>query len=194
MKEKLEKYIRSFQLLTDDEIKLIIDSTNYQSFKKGHILLEEGQISKKCYFILEGCIREFYLKDGIEKSTAFHIEGDSVSSFSSAVNNIPSRHYMVCAEDCMLTVSDQNLENEMCEKIPRLRSIILEETEKITGKKQDELADFITSTPEERYINLINEKPNLFNRVPQHQIASFLGVTPESLSRIRKRILSKSGS
>jgi len=61
--------------------------------------------------------------------------------------------------------------------------------EKMVGKSQEELSSFIIKSPEERYIHLVNTKPDLINRVPQHQIASYLGITPESLSRIKKRIM-----
>ena len=79
----------------------------------------------------------------------------------------------------------------MISKFPKLEPIIRSEMEKNAGKAQEEHSFFITSSPEERYINLIENKSELLNRVPQHQIASFLGIKPESLSRLRKRILTK---
>ncbi len=188
MKEQFEKHIRSYQILTDEEVRLIVDGTNVQAFTAGTYLIKEGQIATKCYLILKGCIREYYLKDGQEKSTAFFTEGDSVASFSSQSNNTPSKYNLVCVEDCVLTVSTKNLEKQMCEKVPRLESMILKTVEQIMGKKQDELAAFISSSPEERYQNLIANRPHLFNRIPQHQIASYIGIKPESLSRLRKRL------
>jgi CRP-like cAMP-binding protein len=66
--------------------------------------------------------------------------------------------------------------------------------EKETGRARDTFTRFMTSSPEERYQNLLNTRPDLLNRVPQHQLASYLGVTPESLSRIRKRLSAKARS
>lgn len=83
-------------------------------------------------------------------------------------------------------------EQRMFERIPKLESICRVETEKKLGEYQEQLASFITSTPEERYLNLMNTRPQLINRVPQYQLASYLGIKPESLSRIQKRILQKS--
>mgnify|MGYP000147077011 CR=1 FL=1 len=187
--EILKNFMKSMNMLTDDEIKLILDSTKIRSYKKGDVVLREGQVSKECYFILQGCVREYYLVDGEEKSTAFYTEGQPMTSFTSYPAKKPSKHFLVCAEDCVVTVGNDDLIADMCNKIPRLEPIIRHEVEKETGKVQEEMAKFITSSPEDRYKNLLEKRPELLNRVPQHQIASYLGVTPESLSRIRKRLL-----
>lgn len=189
MHEVLKNFIKEFGMLTDDEIDIIIDNTNIKSFKKGTVLLREGQVAKECYMVLKGLVREYYIKDGEERSTNFYTEMDPVNSFTSSTSQKPSEHFLVCAEDCVLTVGNDSLEAEMCKRIPRLEAIIRQEVEKHTGQMQDHMAKFITSSPEERYMSLMETKPELLNRVPQHQIASYLGIKPESLSRIRKRLL-----
>jgi len=189
MHEILRGFIKEFGMLTDDEIEIIVDNANIKSFKKGTVLLREGQVAKECYFVLKGLVREYYIVEGEEKSTNFFTEMEPVNSFTSHTAGKASKHFLVCAEDCVLTVGSDSLEQEMCKRIPRLEAIIRQEVERNTGKMQDDIADFITSSPEERYRKLQENKPELLNRVPQHQIASYLGVTPESLSRIRKRLL-----
>ncbi|KYG74300.1 hypothetical protein AWW68_13615 [Roseivirga spongicola] len=176
-------------MLTPQEVDTIVDGTNIQAFPKGTILLKEGQISDKCYFVLKGLIREYYLKDGDEKTTAFFTENEPVNSFTSNNSKSPSRSYLECIEDCILTVGTDDIIEAMCKKVPRLENLMRVEVEKNAGKFQDEYAAFIMSSPEERYVSLLEKRPGLMNRVPQHQIASFLGVKPESLSRIRKRLL-----
>lgn len=192
MKSELITFLESFGILTAEEIRIIADNTRVESFSKGTVLLSEGKVAKCCYSVLKGCVREYYLVDGIEKTTAFYTEGEPVTSFTSYTTQTPSKHYLVCAEDCVLTVGTQDIEKEMCARIPRLEAIIRQEVEKSTGKAQDELAHYITSSPEERYLHLLDTRPELFNRIPQHQIASYLGITPESLSRIRRRVVTKS--
>ncbi|MDC1068844.1 Crp/Fnr family transcriptional regulator [Candidatus Kapabacteria bacterium] len=187
----LRSFISEFGILSNEEIQLILDNTVVASYKKGDYLLREGEVSTKCYFVLKGCIRQYYLIDGEEKTTNFFTEQDPVNSFTSNVNKTPSRSNLICAEDCVVTVGTDDLQKEMCKQIPRLESIILNEVEKNTGKLQDDYAKFITSSPEKRYKNLLDQKPHLINRVPHHQIASYLGMTPESLSRIKKRIFTK---
>lgn len=189
MHDVLRGFIKQFGMLTDDEIDIIVDNAHIKSFKKGTVLLREGQMSKECYMVLKGLVREYYIKDGVERTTNFFTEMQPVNSFTSRNSSKPSKHFLVCAEDCTLTVGWNSLEEEMCRRIPRLESLIRQEVEKETGKMQDEMAKFITSTPEELYSDLVENRPDLLNRVPQHQIASYLGVTPESLSRIRKRLL-----
>ena len=191
MDDELLNLFSEFPSLNEQEIKAISENVVVRSFKKGTILLEEGQISKECYSVLKGCIRQYYLIDGNEKTTAFFTEGEAVASFSSYINQTPSKHYLVCVEDSSLTVGTKEKETEMISKFPKLEPIIRSEMEKNAGKAQEEHSFFITTSPEQRYINLIKNKPELLNRIPQHQIASFLGIKPESLSRLRKRITTK---
>lgn len=189
MHEELRKFVGGFGMLTTEEVNTIVDNANIQSFKKGTILLREGQIAKECYFVLKGLVREYYIKDGEEKSTNFFTELEPVNSFTSRNSNKPSKHFLVCSEDSTLTIGTNSLEQEMCQRIPRLESIIRSEVEKEVGKMQDDMAKLLTSTPEELYLDLVENRPELLNRVPQHQIASYIGVKPETLSRIRKKLL-----
>ena len=191
MDDKLLQLFEHFPTLSKEEVLAIASNINTREVKKGSVLLQEGKVSKECYTVLKGCVRKYYIKDGVERTTAFFTEGEPVASFSSYINSTPSDHYLVCVEDCLLAVGTKEKEDEMIAKFPKLEPIIRSEMEKNSGKSQEELASFITSTPEERYTNLLNDRPDLFNRVPQHQIASYLGIKPESLSRLRKRIQSK---
>lgn len=191
MKDEFRAFISNFPFLNADETDIIVENTVLTEFKKGKILLKEGNISKECYAVIRGCVREYYIKDGLEKTTAFFTEGQSVNSFSSYTNQIPSKHFFECAEDCLLTVGNQSLVDQMCERIPRLVEFIKNEVEKDAGELQERMASFMTSSPEERFSDLMENNPSLMNRVPQHQIASYIGVTPESLSRIKKRSYSK---
>lgn len=191
LEEEFRTFAQGFPFLKEDEIETIVKHTQLQEFKKGSVLLKEGSISKECYAVIRGCVREYYLKEGLEKTTSFFTEGQPVNSFSSYTNQVPSKHYLVCAEDCLLTVGTQSLVDQMCERIPRLTEFIKNEVEKDAGALQERMASYMTSTPEERFEQLLAENPSLLNRVPQHQIASYLGVTPESLSRIKKRTLSR---
>lgn len=188
MQDKIIKFLENFGMLTPEEVIIIAENTNVKMYPKGHMLLREGQVFKGCYAVVEGLVREYYIKDGIEKTTAFYTEGQPVNSFTSSTQSTPAKHFFQCEEDCLLTVSNDSLIEEICKLVPRLSAIIQQEVEKGAGELQDKLASFMTSTPEERYQNLLATQPSLLLRVPQHQIASFLGITPESLSRIKKRI------
>lgn len=193
MKDEFRKFISNFPFLTSDEAEIIVENTELREFSKGDILLNEGSISTNCYAVIRGCVREYYIKDGLEKTTGFFTEGQSVNSFSSYTNQVPSKHFLECSEDSLLTIGNQSLVDQMCERIPRLMEFIKNEVEKDAGALQERMATFMTSSPEERFSDLMDNNPSLLNRVPQHQIASYLGVTPESLSRIKKRNHQKKG-
>lgn len=191
LKEELEKHIRNFKILTEDEVKLIVDSSIVRYFDKGTILIKEGQIPIECYMIVKGCVREYVLTDGDEKTISFYMEGDTITPYSDASKSKPFKNYLECSEDCILTISNDNFEQELRKKLPRLDAIIQQEAMENLEESKEKITSFISSSPEERYTKLLEEKPSLFNRVPQHQIASYLGIKPESLSRIRKRIHAK---
>lgn len=191
MKEELRSFVESFGFLTKEEIDVIVEYTVLKEYKKGDFLLKQGEIAKECFSVIKGCIREYKIIDGVEKTTSFFVEGEAVNSFSSYANNKPSEYYIECLEDCLLTIGNDSLVDAMCERIPRLSKFIQMEVEKEAGKVQERFASFVSSSPEERYVELVETNPALLNRVPQIYIASYIGVTPESFSRIKKRIFSK---
>ena len=120
MDDELQNLFSEFPSLNEQEVKAISENIIVRSFKKGTVLLKEGRISKECYSVLKGCVRQYYIKDGEEKSTAFFTEGEAVASFSSYINQIPSKHYLICVEDCLLTIGTKEKDAEMCLKFPKL--------------------------------------------------------------------------
>lgn len=190
MDTELQKFLSEFPSLNDADRKAIGDNLTTGSYKKGTVLLKEGQISRECFFVLKGCIRQYYVQDGEEKTTAFFTERQAIST-SSYLNQSPSNHYLSCVEDSTCIVGDFMKEKEMYDAFPKLEEITRNMVEQDYGETQEKLSSFMTSTPEQRYLDLLEKRPGLLQRAPQHQIASYLGIKPESLSRIRKRILSK---
>lgn len=192
LKEKIKSMVSNFKMLNQQEIDLIVEKTIVDEFQKGSVLLKEGQIPTKCYMVVEGCVREYLLKDGEEISTAFFMEGDTFTPTS--LQGQPSNHYWECLEDCVLTISNNGFEEELRALLPRLDSIFQEIAIQKMYHAKEELSNFISSSPEKRYLKLLETKPNLIERVSHHQIASYLGIKPQSLSRIRKRILEQKGA
>jgi CRP-like cAMP-binding protein len=190
MQNKILKYISKFVPITKDLEKSILESTNIKSFPKGTILLKEGNVSNECYFILKGCIRCFYIKNGDEKTKEFYTEGQAAMP-SSYGKKIPSEQYLECIEKTVASIGTPELEAAMFEKYPQSESATRVMTEIIMANYKDTLAEFKMASPEERYLNLLKNRPDLIQRAPQHQIASYLGIKPESLSRIRKRTMNK---
>ncbi len=178
----------SFIDLTDDEKQGILEAFPIKEYAKGTNLLSQGQISKDAFFIIKGCVREHSIEDGDEKTSGFYTEFQSAVNFESISNGSPSKYYFTCVEDCSIAILNSEKETELYKKFPRFGEVCRTELEKMLGASQENLLKFKNSTPKERYLNLLEERPNLINRVPQHQLASYLGIKAETLSRIRKRI------
>lgn len=191
MENEFTKYLADLPMFSEEEKQFLAENITVVSFKKGDLLVREGEVATRCYFVLKGCVRQYKLIDGEEKTTAFFLEQQAVVSYTSYVQKIPSNHYCVCVEDCELIVGTPDTEQEMYRKFPKLEAFTRAFMSEDFGKTQEAYSTFITSSPEERYRNLLKTQPELFQRVPQHQIASYLGMTPESMSRIRKRIVSE---
>ncbi|MFX3626100.1 MAG: Crp/Fnr family transcriptional regulator [bacterium] len=187
MGNKLFDFIARYMELVEEEKQAITDLAIFKSFKKGTVLVKEGEYSIDNYFVLEGCIRSYYVIDGEEKTNAFYTESESFAPLCS-VNKQPSEYYVACVEDCLLAVANANMEAIIFEKFPRFETLCRILSEELLAKNQTSFDDFKNSTPEQRYLSLLKNRPDLIKRVPQHQIASYLGITRESLSRIRRRL------
>ena len=190
MKNILFDFISKYVSLTEEEKNAIISLDLFRSVKKGNILLEEGQKSKDSYFVLKGCIRAYYIIEGEEKTTGFYTEMDVLTP-QCAIKKTPSEYFVSCVEDSILLVSNSDVELEINNKFPKFESMCRILSEELLAKQQIDFDEFKTSSPEQRYLNLLQKRPDLIQRVPQHQIASFLGIKPQSLSRLRARIFEK---
>lgn len=186
----LVDYMKNIAPVSDAEFDQIFEMLNIKQHKKGKILLREGQLGNICYFVLQGCVRQFYLLDGEERTTNFFTEGQPVTS-TFVFDDKASKFFLVCNEDCTLIEGRPEDEQNFMEKMPRMEMLNRVGVEMELQKSQENFADFMMNSAEERYQNLLKTRPDLLDRVPQYQLASFLGVTPESLSRIRKRIMLK---
>lgn len=191
MFSEIVKLIRQAIDISDEEAKIIEDCIPIKFFAKGTILLREGQVSKESYQNLSGLVRKYYIIDGNEVTTNFYEEGTSIASFTSLHQKTPAKHYFECIEDCRLAILNNDKEKELIEKVPKYEALCRTSVEEDLGRQQDSLASYLISSPEQRYLSLLNDKPKLLNRVPLYYLASYIGVKPESLSRIRKRVTKK---
>jgi CRP-like cAMP-binding protein len=190
MQDILFDFISKYISLTEEEKNAILSLDLFRSVKKGTILLEEGQKSQDEYFVLKGCIRKYYIIDGDEKTTAFFTEMEGLTPHCTK-NNAPSEYFISCVEDTILTVTNPDMGVEVNAKFPKFEIMCRMLSEELLAKQQINFDEFKTSSPEQRYLNLLQARPDLIQRVPQHQLASFLGIKPQSLSRLRARIFEK---
>lgn len=190
MENILFDFISKYISLTDDEKNAIVSLNLFRTVQKGTTLLKEGQNSKDSYFVLKGCIRIYYIVDGEEKTTAFYTEMEALTP-PCVISKTPAEYYVSCVEDTILLVSNADMEVEINSKFPKFEIMCRILSEELLAKQKIDFYEFKISSPEQRYLNLLQKRPDLIQRVPQHQLASYLGIQPQSLSRLRARILEK---
>ncbi len=191
MKKILLKYMTDFTSLSENEQQGIFENLQIGEYKKGKYLLNQGERSaNKCYFVLKGCVRQFYVDEsGKEVTSNFFTEEQAIPISNEQTQGELSKYSLVCVEDCILVIGAFDSETTMFNKYPQLETMIRKMMEINLGEIQEQFGEFINSSPEERYESILKKRPQLVDRVPQHQLASYLGITPESLSRIKKRML-----
>lgn len=184
-------HLNQFLALNEQEKEFLMQAVGLREFSKGSILLKTEEISQSFYFNLKGCVRLYYEIEGEEKTAFFYTENQFISSYESFTRQLPSRHSLQCIEDCQLVEIGLEAAAKLLAFSPKFEALarIMMEEELIIY--QEIISSFITLKPEERYLKLSEESPALFQRIPQYHLASYLGITPESLSRIKKRRMEK---
>ncbi|MFC5450604.1 Crp/Fnr family transcriptional regulator [Paenibacillus aestuarii] len=189
MKDILYKYMSRWTSLNEEDQQAIVSEIRIEEFKKGTFLFKQGEAPTKCYFILRGCVRQYAIdEEGREVTSNFYTEEQAIAIFNHHKPDKSSDYTFICMEDSVMVVGDLDAEKDMYNKHPQLESMTRRMIEENLGQVQEEFAVFIASSPEKRFKTLLMKRPSLIDRVPQHQLASYLGMTPESLSRIKKRI------
>jgi len=187
MDSDLENYLLKNSPFSIEMIKKLIENVDIKIFNKGTILLKEGEKINECYLVLKGCIRSYVLKNDEEKTIEFYTEEQSVSPVNYG-KKMPSEIYLECIEDTIVAVGTPEKEAEMYRIFPELLLNNLTLTEEKLNVNNSAYINYKISSAEERYLKVINERPDLIQRIPQYQLASYLGIKPETLSRIRRRI------
>jgi CRP-like cAMP-binding protein len=151
------------------------------------ILLLEGEIATRVHFIKKGCIREWFNKDGKDITFQFFFEGQAVASIDSFISNRPSIYTLESIEpSTIISISKENFE-QLQQLYPEMKKGFQEVMFQRFQNYSRLFLSRIKDTPRERYEDLIKNNPEIIKRVPQHYIASYLGITPISLSRIKNR-------
>lgn len=157
-------------------------------YPKGKRLLHEGATRSCCYYVLQGCIREYATIGDEERSTHFFLEGDFAYDATSFNGHGEAAASWVCEEDCALLVGSHEGSASVLEVFPDLAGRIQGMESAAFGQMRKTLLHFQTSTPAQRLAHLMATHPEWFQRIPQYHIASYLGITPVSLSRLKRRM------
>ncbi|MFZ0598339.1 MAG: Crp/Fnr family transcriptional regulator [Flavobacterium sp.] len=186
-----EKFRNKFPLTDDKWIEYTSHFNRIQVPAKT-ILLEEGEISKKLFIIEKGCIRVWFNNNGKDLTTQFFFENQSVASIESFMKKLPSPvvvETIEASEIWWISKNDLDKILEEIKAIPELRDRLIDMLFQRTFDYMKYFVSFIKDSPTQRYLNLIEERPQIIQRVPQHYIASYLGVSTVHLSRIKSKLV-----
>lgn len=192
MYQEIDQAIARYVQLSEEELQLFHSLLKFKKARKKSFLLQEGDICTTEAFVLKGCIRTYYLdKEGLETIISFAVEGWWVSDLTSFTDQTPSHMFIEALEDCELLQIDYPSKMQVFEKIPKLERYFRLLVQRSLGVIQQRFYASLSQTAEERYLNFLEKYPQIVQRVPQHQIARYIGVSPEFLSKIRSGLLKK---
>ncbi|MCU0434260.1 MAG: Crp/Fnr family transcriptional regulator [Bacteroidia bacterium] len=188
LKENFSRHFSKYGPLSHDEKAAIHESMLVKEFPRGYMLATQGEIMRDTYFVLSGLVRQYHLNNGEELTTAFFTEDQWIISPGDSAVPVASAYFLVCAEPTLLVAGNEKAAMQLFEKFPRFEAVARAILQDAFIAQQRTHNEWIAQTPEQRYHTLMQQRPAILQRVPQYHIASYIGVKPESLSRIRKRI------
>lgn len=176
-REKWRKFLRSFE-------KMEVPART--------VLFKEGDVSNNAFYLEKGIVRAWYNNDGKDVTFQFFLENTMFSSLESFKKGLPSMVSLETIEPCIVYKIKKSDVEAFLEEIyenPELRTLFMDALFERIFDYMKHFFSFIKDTPQQRYINLVKTKPEIIKRVPQHYIASYLGITTVHLSRIKSKIL-----
>ncbi len=189
MSAELKKFISKFVNLSDGELEEITDKFKSKEVKKNNYLLRQGDTCKDFVFVQKGCLRLYYLEDaGVEVSVWFAFQPSSAIEIYSFISEIPTDYFLQAIEDSEVLYLPKTELQKLYQLQPKMQemmrnfweAVLLDLIIRFTALQKDSAV--------KRYLDLLN-KPDYLGTIPQKYLASFLGITPTSLSRIRKKII-----
>lgn len=181
--------LRTYVEFSEDDFREFLQLLEPFKLRKGELFYEAGAVPKYSPFILKGCVRQYYITDeGEEKTVQLIEEGTWAGQIGSMRSKIPTNINLEAIEYCeILGITIENVDLGF-QKFPSYQKYFVTKYPVDHARMVEEAARLKTETPETLYLWLLKEKPSLLNRVPQQYIASYLGIRPETLSRIRNKI------
>jgi CRP-like cAMP-binding protein len=188
----IDQFVARYIQLTPEELEIFHSLLQFRKVKKKNFLLKEGEICDYEAYILKGCVRTFYVdRQGVETNLTFAVEDWWVADISSFSEQQPSRQNIETLEDCeLLTISYED-KNTLYQKVPKFEKLFRMLIQRTVGVLQQRIYASISQTAEERYLAFIEKYPAIVQRIPQHHIARYIGVSPEFLSKVRSTMYRK---
>lgn len=192
MHEYLYQKVKETISITDEEFEFAKTLFLPKKLRRKHFILQEGEISKYSIFVEKGILRTYTIDEkGNEHTLQLASEGWWAADLYSFLTNEPTSFYIEALEDCELLLISKESWDILLDKIPAFERYFRILIQNNLVSTQRRLMSTLSQTAEEKYLSLISHHPNLLQRVPQTIIASYLGITPETLSRIRGQLATK---
>ena len=190
MASQIIQSIKSIVALNEDEERAFANILTTKQFKKKEFLLQEGKICSNVSFVNSGCMRLFYNVEGVENTIQFFFGDSWYTDYASFLTGQPTIENMQALEPCEVVQFKKEDLYKLFNQFPIFEKVgrVLAENAFLSLSRLNQM--LTNEEPQQRYLNLMKQRPDVVERIPPHYIASYLGVKPESLSRIRKRISS----
>ncbi|HTB05599.1 MAG TPA: Crp/Fnr family transcriptional regulator [Bacteroidia bacterium] len=185
----LKDYLKGKINFTDSQFEEIKHLFAAKTVSKGKVLLQAGEINQHSFFVVKGCLRSYVIdKEGKEHIIQFAPENWWISDLNSYNKQEPAMFFIDAIEDSEVLMNDRGFNEKIAAIVPQADAMFQTLTQNSFRAMQKRLVSHLSATAEERYLEFIKTYPTLALRVPQKMIASYIGVAPESLSRIRKAV------
>lgn len=174
--------------LSENDIHLLSTYIKVKDFQKKEFLLEEGQICKANYFVEQGLLRMFYINNkGVEQITQFALENWWISDYMSFIKQSPGQFYIQATEKSKVVLIEHHKQEELFKQLPQLERYFRIMTQRAYAAAQMRVKYYHDYSKEENYRQFVSLFPEFVQRIPQYMLASYLGLTPEYLSELRKK-------
>ncbi len=187
MTPELKEFIGKYIQLDAVELGEVAGKFRKKTVRKNEYLLQEGQVCRDIVFVQEGCLRLYYISEEIETSVWFSFQNSSAIEISSFISGQPSSYFLQAIEDSEIMVLPKAELNKLYLQHPKMQEMMKNFLEDVVLNLINRFTSLQRDTAEKRYIDLLS-KPAYLQKIPQKYLASFIGVTPTSLSRIRRKI------
>ncbi len=188
--DKLFHFFQSKFPFNTEGLEDFIASFHLKTYRKGTIICHANSQETNLRFLDKGMIREYYAYQDRERNITFYTEPEFITDFNALTQNIPTKKYQECLTDVQISVLSKDKFEDFLQNYPCGKSFIDTIFKKIIAQKAEEEFKNFCLSPDELYLDLLQNQPNWLQQIPQYHLASYLGITPETLSRIRKRITS----